>query len=196
MTAVLAPEEIGADPVDQADAPDVGADPDPDAPYGVNPRTGQPYKRSPEWRAKLGEALNKGRRTQASARPPKKAAKPRAAAAGAIDYRPGVVALMQIPSVALGVMARWRPVLALDSAAVQLATPALAEAAHQTALVDDRMATVLEKALTAGPYGMLLGALFPLCLQIAANHGLIAVVPEMGILGPEQLLEALKSATS
>jgi hypothetical protein len=191
-TAVIdPPEALDDDRDDQVPAVDV----DPDAPYGRNPRTGLPYKRSPQWRAGLAEALQRGRATQAGKAPPRKAASRKTSAgtkaSTGTDYRQGVAALLQIPAFALGVVGRYRPAYALDAAALTLHTPTLADAVHQTALSDERVAAILDRVLAAGPYGALLGALMPLALQIAANHKAIPPVAELGILTPDQLVEAL-----
>lgn len=182
----LAPEDIDGGP-DEA--------PDPDAPYGRNPKTGKPYSRPPEWRAKLAETLARGRATQAAKAPARKAApKAKAKADGGNDYRVGVLGLLQVPAFALGMASRWNPKLGLDAAAIGLHAPALADAVAATAAHDDRLAAVLDRVLAVGPYGALLGALLPLGLQLAANHGAIPAAPEAGILGPEQLLQAAGAA--
>lgn len=184
MTTPLPPEDV--------DHEDPAAEqPDPDAPYGRN-ADGVPYKRPKEWRDKLAAKLAEGRRTQSAAAPPRKAAKkPAAKAAGAApDYRAGAMALLQLPAVALTVASKFKPTLALDAAAVTLHAPNLAEAAAMTAQADERFAAILDKALSIGPYGALLGAALGLGMQIAANHGAVPVVPEMGILSPEELIAA------
>lgn len=181
----LPPEDV--DDVDPADDK-----PDPDAPYGRRP-DGTPYKRPKEWRDQLASKLAQGRRTQAAAAPPrkpaaKKTAKP--AAGGAPDYYAGAMALLQVPAVVLTMASKFKPALALDAAAVTLHAPTLASAAHATAQTDERFAALMEKALSIGPYGALLGAAVGLGVQIAANHGAIPVVPEMGILSPDELIAA------
>lgn len=188
---VEAPEDLDAPVVDVDDAAAGDADEDPDAPYGRNPRTGKPYQRPPEWRAKMADALARGRVTQSSGKPPARKAVKKPASAGATDYRPAIAALLQIPATALAMLGRHKPAFALDSATIQLHTPMLANAIHETAVVDDRVAAILDRALAAGPYGALLGALIPVALQIAANHGRIPAVAEMGIMTPEQLVAAL-----
>lgn len=184
MTTPLAPEDVDhEDPAAEAA--------DPEAPYGRNPE-GVPYKRPKEWREKLAAKLAEGRRTQSAAAPPRKAAKKttKAAAGGAPDYRAGAMALLQLPAVVLSVASKFKPTLALDAAAVTLHAPNLAEAAALTAQNDERFAAILDKALSIGPYGALLGAAVGLGLQIAANHGAVPVVAEMGILSPEELVAA------
>lgn len=184
MTTPLPPEDV--------DHEDPAAEqPDPDAPYGRN-ADGVPYKRPKEWREKLAAKLAEGRRTQSAAAPPRKPAKKATAktAGAAPDYRAGALALLQLPAVALTVASKFKPKLALDAAAVTLHAPNLAEAAAMTAQADERFAAILDKALSIGPYGALLGAALGLGMQIAANHGAVPVVPEMGILSPEELIAA------
>lgn len=199
MTApVLAPEDL--DDRDQeilterydrsVDTAEAGYDPE--APHGRNPRTGKPYKRSPEWRKGLADALARGRANNQAKAPPRKAAsRSKAAPAGKTDYRPGVVAMLQLPAFALAMAGRTRPALALDGATLTYHSPAIAEAVQQTADADDRVAAILDKVLAAGPYGALLGALMPVALQLAANHKVIAPVAELGIMTPDQLVAAL-----
>lgn len=185
----LAPEDTTA--------PDTTTAPDPDAPHGINPRTGRPYQRSPEWRAKLAETLSRGRATQAAkapARKSKKAAGARPAAGAGPDYRTAMLGLLQVPAFALGMGAKFNPKLGLDAAAITLHAPAVADAVAATAEQDDRIAAVLDRVLAVGPYGALLGAVVPLALQLAANHGVIPPAPEAGILTPEQLVDAVGAA--
>lgn len=191
------------DPVGE-DGPDLSPEPvevpevDPDAPYGRNPKTGKAYRRSPEWRASVAATLAKGRQIRASRgaapRPPsaRKPAGKRPAAA--VDYRPGVKGLLQVPAFALGVLGRRDPVYALDSAAVTLHADAIADAVHETAVADERVAAILDRVLAVGPYGALLGALLPLALQIAANHGAVRPSPDLGVLGPDELVAAVTGA--
>lgn len=185
MTTPLAPEDVDHEDPAATEAAD------PEAPYGRN-ADGVPYKRPKEWRDKLAAKLAEGRRTQSATAPPRKPAKKttKAAASSAPDYYAGAMALVQLPAVALTVAAKFKPELALDAAAVTLHAPNLAAAAAATAAADERFAAILDKALSIGPYGALLGAALGLGMQIAANHGAMPVVAEMGILSPEQLIEA------
>lgn len=197
MTAVMGapPEDIERD--DQADALD-GLSVDPEAPYGRRP-DGTPYKRDPAWRAKLASTLASARASKGAQKAPTRSRTAKAAGApkpagksASVDYRPGVKGLLQIPAFALGLMGKFvHPAYALDSATITLHADSVAEALHQTALEHDQVAAILDRALAIGPAGALLGALLPLGLQIMANHGKIPVNPEMGILSPEGLVEAL-----
>lgn len=178
---------------------------DPEAPYGRRP-DGTAYKRSPEWRERVGQVLAAGRAAKRAGtgagetrrgpgRPRKATGSPSSPRPGAprkeaVDYRPGVAGLLQLPTVMLAMLGRVNPAYSLDALTLNLHTPAIAEAVHQTAINDDRVAAILDKVLAAGPYGALLGALIPVGLQIAANHGKLAPSPEMGILSQDELLAA------
>lgn len=183
--------------------PSVTNEGDPDAPHGRNPKTGEPYKRSKEWRDKLAAKLAEGRQNQATKRPPRLRARPKASAGTArssrpasVDYRPTVMMLAQIPAVLLAVIGRmtgdeaWE----LDSATVQLHAPGIANAAHDTAQVDERLASILDKAMEVGPYGALIATGLPMVLQMAANHKKMAPNPAMGILSREELLAAVAAS--
>lgn len=183
---------------------------DPEAPYGRKP-DGTPYTRSAEWRAQAGERLRAGRkaaaetarapgrrRTTTKAKPGAKASPSAKAAATDVNYRPAAVALLQLPAAGLAIIGKFtkNPAFVLDSAAITVGAPALAEAAHETALQDEAFAAVLEKVLEVGPYGALIAAGLPIALQIMANHGLIAPSPEMGIHTPDQLMAELAAMSS
>ena len=177
---------------------DEGADPD--APYGRNPKTGEPYKRSKEWRDKLAAKLAEGRENQAAKRPPRLRARPKATGGTAqasktasVDYRPTVMMLMQIPAMLCGIVGRTTgsEAWALDSATITLHAPGFAQAAHDTAMVDERLASILDKAMEVGPYGALIASGVPIVLQMLANHGKLAPNPAMGVLSKEELLAAV-----
>lgn len=64
----------------------------------------------------------------------------------------------------------------------------LAAALDQVAKGDPRVAKALERMLTVGTYGALIGAVTPLAVGIAANHGLIPgqVAQQLGVEVPQQ----------
>lgn len=187
-TAVLEAPEL--------EAPEV----DPEAPYGRKP-DGTPYTMSPEQRAEMGRRLTEGRRKAALSGGSSGRRKTGSSATGSsartgTDYREGVKGILQIPAFGLGMAGRFRPEFALDSAALTLHAPNIAEALDQAARDNPTVAAVLDRVLAVGPYGALLGAVLPLALQLAANHGKVPTNPDMGILPPDQLVAALESVGS
>jgi len=187
----VAPPELVEELVDQAV--------DPEAPYGRNPATGRPYTMPEDKRLEIGQRLADARRNKrppSSARPPGKAkgpaaGKPAAKAAGP-DYRTAVLGLAQVPAIVLGVLGRINPRFALDSATITLYSPPAADAIHELALSDARVAAILDKAMMIGPYGAIAGVLLPFVLQIACNHSRIPPIPALGVLGPDELVAAVE----
>jgi hypothetical protein len=169
------------------DQGDTGDNADPEAPYGRK-ADGTP-KRKPG----PAKGTNAAPRTPGSLAAPRptnrrKNATTRSRAA-APDYRAGVAGLLQIPAFVLASAGRLNPALEFDGIAVATHTPAIAEAVHAMALEEPRVAAVLDKILSVGPYGALLGALVPLVAQIAVNHKKLPA----GTLGTSEP-EALKGA--
>lgn len=107
------------------------------------------------------------------------------------NYRDGVQGLLQIPAFILASAGRINPALEYDGIAVATFAPAIADAVHSVAVEEPRVAAVLDKILSVGPYGALLGALVPLAAQIAVNHKKLPA----GTLGTTEP-EALKNAFS
>lgn len=198
MTATLLepPDVVGVDQALAGESDGVSSGVSPDAPYGINPRTGKPYKRPAEWRAKLAERLAEGRSTQAAKKPPPRTrAKPaagRSSSAPTVDYRMAVAGLVQVPGAVCAVLAKvtGKAAFALDAATLKLHTPTLAAAGHDWAMQDPRVAAILDHALAVTPAAVFIGAVLPVVLQVAANHGAVEPMPEMGILGPEELIRA------
>lgn len=152
------------------------------APYGYK-ADGTPRKSAGGRPPTKGKAAGPKKRTQA----PRRTSTSKTSGP---NYGDAVLGLLQIPASLLAVVARFtgRKSLAADSAAIQLHARGLADAAHQTAQSDPRLAAVLEKALQLGPYGLLLGAGLPLAYQLMANHGAFPVIPELGVMDPDELL--------
>jgi hypothetical protein len=63
------------------------------------------------------------------------------------------------------------PVYAADSRAVTVYAPGIAESLNDLAQQRPEVAAALERVLAVGPYGAVLAAVMPLCLQILTNHG-------------------------
>lgn len=79
-----------------------------------------------------------------------------------------------------------------DAAALLYHGPMIAQATAQTAANDPRFAALLDKVLNAGPYSLLLAAIAPLGIQIAANHGLIKP-GMMGAIDKDELINIVLS---
>lgn len=171
-----------------------------DAPYGVNPKTGRPYRFSAEERQRRAQALNAarwaGHRPKTVPKAPPRTSGGTSKNKRAVDYRAGILGLLQLPALVLGLVARTtgNPALALDSATITLHAPDLAEAIDATAQAQPWLAAILDKAVEVGPYGALVTAVLPLALQLAANHGRVPANEQFGILTPEQLIEAVTKA--
>lgn len=169
-----------------------------EAPYGINKKTGKPYRYPPEVRAQNAAKMAAARWGTVPKPPGRTSGTARKTAKGQQDYTAGILGLCQIPAFALGIAARFThsPALAHDSATISLHAPSIAAALNETAQQQQWLATILERALEVGPYGALLGAFLPLAFQIAANHGKIAANPDMGILDEEGLHAALAELAS
>lgn len=159
---------------------------DPEAPYGRK-ADGTP-KKKPGPQKKNGPTAPRTS-SPAAPRPTRRNGTARARAA-APDYRAGVAGILQIPAFVLASAGRLNPVLEYDGIAVATHTPAIAEALHSLAMEEPRVAAVLDKVLSVGPYGALLGALVPLAAQIAVNHKKLPA-GTMGAMEPEALKGAL-----
>jgi hypothetical protein len=163
---------------------------DPEAPWGRT-ADGKP-------RAKPGRKPKGTPRSAAAPRKRTSSAKPRKD--DGPDYRPGLTALLQLPAFGLSMAARvvreekQRVALIADGMALKLHAPGIAEALHETAKQEARLAAILDRVLAAGPYGLIFAAVTPLVMQILANHRVIAPNPMMGVLPVEDLARAAESA--
>jgi hypothetical protein len=108
------------------------------------------------------------------------------------DYRPGLMGLLQIPIMGMSMIGRQtkNEALQADGMALAMHAPALAEAINETAKSQPQIGRALESLMKAGPYGALIGALVPLAMQLAANHGIMNPAPAMGIHAPADLVAA------
>jgi hypothetical protein len=112
-----------------------------------------------------------------------------------VDYRPGILGIVQVASFPLAIAGRSNPVLALDAAAVTLHAPALAEAINALAMDHPEVAAVLDRIMSVGPYGALIGALVPIVVQIASNHEMIPgpVAESLGALSRDELVRKMQA---
>lgn len=109
-----------------------------------------------------------------------------AAARGATDYRPGINNLGQMVAFGLSFAAP------ADAAAIMVHTPPIAEALNNLAAVKPDVAAVLDRLMSAGPYGEIMLAVTPLIVQILVNHRAIPA-GLMGSASPEDLIKLVSS---
>lgn len=110
------------------------------------------------------------------------------------DYRPAILGLLQLPQLGLSLAAKFvksdelRTALVLDGMTVGVHSGNVAEALNTTAQHDEKLAKVLDKLSTVGPYSLVISALMVPVFQVLANHGAVAPNPAMGILAPDELV--------
>lgn len=178
---------------------------DPEAPYGRNPKTGKPYKMSPEQRKQMGEQMLRGRVEKGKASPKSSIGAPPRMKAGkssgsdpATDkYTEAAATILAVPNVLLQTAGKvtGNRAIQLDAITLALYTPPLAEGIGEAAARDERIARVLDKVVKLVPAGTLAMTASALILQVAVNHGLMPSSPVLGTMSPEDLLAMAESAT-
>jgi hypothetical protein len=143
-------------------------DDDADAPWGRRP-DGRPW--TPYGVRKDGKPKLKGGRRR---NPTLKPAAPKRRQQGT-DYREAVLGMAQLvaaPLVMIGQQDGGEAFMA-DAVAIVEAAPPIASAVDDLARKHPGVAKVLDKVTEVGPYGALIGAVVPLVMQLAANHGVV-----------------------
>lgn len=102
------------------------------------------------------------------------------------DYEEGLNGFVQMAAFGLAVAGDKNPVLLADSVAVAEHGPNLSAALNAIAQERPEVAAVLDKVLAVGPYGLLIGAIAPLVMQVLSNHG----VKMPGVPGPAEYVES------
>lgn len=167
---------------------------DPGAPWGRRV-DGTPRARPGR---KPGQRTGTGRRTTATGRtakitaPKPVGARKPPASAKKTDYATPLNGVLQIIAAPLTMIGTRRPVFLADSVTITTYGPGVSEALSDLANERPEVAAVLERVLSVGPYGALLASVFPLVLQLAANH---KVVPAgiFGTLEPDHLVAAAQA---
>jgi hypothetical protein len=175
---------------------------DPDAPYGRRP-TGEPYKRPQATREKLAAALNGARAHKGIPKAPLRGSKPRKAAsastgkgAAPTDYRPAVASAVGLVAFGFSMVGKTTgsDALTLDAATLQLNAGGIAEVMQTAAAESQQISAVLDRLMTAGPWGDAVVLVLGIGTQMLANHKVIPPNPALGVLGPEDLLARLKAS--
>lgn len=103
-------------------------------------------------------------------------------------YEEGVAGLLQVPAAVLSFV---NPV---DGFCVAQHTPPIAKAVADLATERPEVAAALDRVLAVGPYGALIGAVLPLVVQIAHNHGMVPepMAKAMGVAPRKDIERHLK----
>lgn len=115
------------------------------------------------------------------------------------DYRPALLGLLQLPQLGLGLAAKFaqkeetKTALVLDGMTVGVHAGNIAEALNTTAQHDDKLAKLLDKLSTVGPYSLVITAVLAPIGQVLANHGVVQPNPAMGILPADELVKLAQS---
>lgn len=184
--------------------PDV--DTDPEAPYGRRAdgtpknKPGRPKgtpNREPRKPAtpRARTAPSSGSSTPGSSTGSKRGSSSRGRKSTAPDYRGGIMGIVQLAAAPLLVAGTRSDAALADAAALTQYGPGIADALHDLAVERPEVAGVLDRILSAGPYGALLAAALPLAVQLATNHNLLpaAAASAMGATRPQQLAHAMRA---
>lgn len=74
-----------------------------------------------------------------------------------------------------------------DSAAIGMHGPNVVNELCKLGEKNQSVGRVLDYLTAAGPFAGLIGAVLPLALQIAANHKVVPIIPQLGIIPPDAL---------
>ena len=179
-----------------------------DAPYGINPTTGKPYRMSPEQRQAMADRLTNGRQKAAMERGSTKTSKARSASSARAkagpppvmrppgakssapkgpNYYQTVIGILQTAAFAMKAGAKWVPDLKVDAIALEAYGSNIAAAVHDLAVDKPKVAAALDRFGAVGPYTALFAAVTPLIFQIAANHRVVSP-GGFGTIDPAELL--------
>ncbi len=169
-------------PVDDAEMAD------PEAPYGRK-ADGTP-KRKPGPQKKAGSGTAVPRAPRPAARAPRKTSGRRATSVATMDYTEAIKGLGQLVAIPLSLAGRANVKLAYDAATVVAFLPDVAEFGNELAQSEPKVAALLDKVMTIGPYGKGVALALGIGAQIAVNHGWIPLDAGkgMGAMEPEALM--------
>ncbi len=162
---------------------------DPDAPYGRK-ADGTP-KKKPGPQKKTGAAVPRAPRPASRGAAPRKTTTRRTSAPVAQDYREGIAGILQLIAIPLSLAGRAKPELAYDAATIVAFTPRLADFGNNTAQNEPRIAALLDKVMTIGPYGEGIAIVLAMGAQMMVNHKVLPVEvgKTMGAMEPDALMQ-------
>lgn len=105
---------------------------------------------------------------------------------GAPDYETGLNGIFQMMAFGLTVFGERNEMLLADGLAVAEHGQRISSALNELAMEKPEVAAVLDKVLAVGPYGVVMAAVTPLVMQVAANHG----APIPGVLSAKDYLKS------
>lgn len=180
--AVDDPIQLDADPLDES-APATDA-----APWGYKP-DGTP-RRSAGGRPRGGTNRRRTSTTTRTRAPQAPSRKSAGARPKTPDYRAGVTGLLTLVALPLRYSGPAGP---LDAATVMLMADEFGSACQSTAEQDARFAAVLDRAMSIGPYGAIVGCALRFGAQLAENHRWLPtqVTQAMGAVPRDELAAQL-----
>jgi hypothetical protein len=176
---------------EMASAPPFTAPPEPNATTDAE----APYGRRADGTPKAKPGRPKGSRSStgspAAPRPPRPRSSTPRKAASKPDYRQGVAGLFQLAAAPLALAGQRNKALLADSATLIAFSEPMANGLQTVAEQDARVAAVLDRVLSVGPYAAVIAPLIGLCTQLAVNHGVIPVEvgQSMGAAHPDAVIE-------
>jgi len=154
---------------------------DEDAPFGRKD-DGTPYKRDPAIYARRDSKRRRGASAPKTSGGSKSKPKPS-------GYRDSVLGLVQIVGLPLAAAGTKNDVFLADLITLNATALGIADAVDQIAQTNPKVAAALDKLAEVGPFGLLIGAMAPLIIQGACNHGLVPA-GVMGAVAPDDLIAA------
>jgi hypothetical protein len=118
------------------------------------------------------------------------------------DYREAVSGIFQLATAPLLIagQALKKPALIADAAILVQSTPGIANAVNNLAHSDPKVAAILDRLLTVGPYGETIAELIKPTAQIIANHRpqMLPALQPFGAIPPDELIASFlpEEATS
>lgn len=118
------------------------------------------------------------------------AAKPAAKPAAGPDYRAGVMGIARMLAAPLAMAGQ-----PADAVAIVTHAPPIADALQNLATARPEVAAALDRVMAVGPYAELLGAVIPLVVQLAHNHGFVPadMAVQMGATPKSEIMAALRT---